>query len=401
MVVIHAAYTAVNLLAGTFLSIFLWRTSHALTLIAAFNGTLLLMIPFAFVANGLGLRRAGAGTAIRLGLSGIGASYLAVLLLGPRSVGWVIPLGMLRGLGEGWYWAGYHLTTYDSTCARDRDRYFGAMGACSWLLTAVLPPLAGLIIVAGDRWGGAPYRGYQVVFGLATVLLAGATVAAGGLHCGRRTGFSLREALWVGQRNRGWHWVSLARLIDGFTGSLGGLVLTVLTYLVLNNEQQVGAFNGLVGLVGVALSLALGAWMRPRFRVPCALLGASLLVLSTMVLPLYLSAAALLVYGLLRAVGGPLHGNALAPVALQVIDRDAQAGRLRYEYIVHQELCLWVGRMLSIGCFLLLATPSDQVLVARLVVVITGAAPILILAVLARAIARPADADERVLPAAA
>jgi hypothetical protein len=195
--------------------------------------------------------------------------------------------------------------------------------------------------------------------------------------------------------------VSVARLVDGFTGSLGGLVLTVLTYLVLNNEQQVGNFNGLVGLIGVVLSLALGAFMRPRYRIPSALAGGSLLVLSTCLLPLYLSGGALLLYGLLRALGSPLHGNALAPVALQVIERDRQAGRLRYEYIVHQELCLGIGRILSIGCFLLLATPSDQLLVARVVVVLTGAAPILILAALARVMGRSSDAQELALPAAA
>jgi len=180
------------------------------------------------------------------------------------------------------------------------------------------------------------------------------------------------------------------------------LVLTVMTYLVLKNEQQVGNFNGLMGLLGVGISLGLAAFMKPKHRIRIALVGGYLLVMSTLLLPLYLTAGALVAYGFLRAVGGPLHGNALAPMALQVIDRDPQARTMRYEYIVHQELCLGIGRVLSIGCFLLLMAPLNQMLLARIVVVIAGAAPILIWAAFARIPqAAPGSADSRALPAAA
>jgi hypothetical protein len=143
--------------------------------------------------------------------------------------------------------------------------------------------------------------------------------------------------------------------------------------------------------------------MKPQHRTIYALVGGSLLVLSTMLLPLYLTGGALIAFGLLRAVGGPLHGNALAPVALQVIDRDPAARDMRFEYIVHSELCLAVGRVLSLGCFLLLAAPSNQMLLARVVVVITGAAPILIWAAFARVpqqVAMP-EAEGRPLASAA
>ena len=58
--------------------------------------------------------------------------------------------------------------------------------------------------------------------------------------------------------------------------------------------------------------------------------------------------------------------------------------------------------MLSIGCFLLLMAPLNQMLLARIVVVIAGAAPILIWAAFAR-IPQVASgaADSRALPAAA
>jgi hypothetical protein len=120
-------------------------------------------------------------------------------------------------------------------------------------------------------------------------------------------------------------------------------------------------------------------------------------------LPLYLTAWAIVGFGLLRAIGGPLHGNALAPVALQVIDRDPTPHALRYDYIVHQELCLAIGRVLSIGCFLLLAAPMNQMLLARIVVVVAGAAPILIWAAFARIpqLAPAVEADNRALPAVA
>jgi len=403
MVLIHGAYTAANLLAGMFLSLFLWRSSHDLTPIAVYSGLSALMIPVAFIANGVLWRGIGAGASIRLGLGGNGIVYLLVLLLGSQAPQWVAALGLLKGLAEGFYWSGFHLVSYDTTCDRDRDRYFGVQATASWLLTAALPPAAGAIIVAGSGTGGGPYRGYELVFALAAVLLMAAMVLAGRLPSAARERLSVRRVATLMARNPDWHWVTRARLADGFTGSLMGLVLTVLTYLVLKNEQQVGNFNGLMGILGVGISFGLATFMKPRHRTLCALVGGTMLVLSTLLLPLYLTGWALLAFGLLRAVGGPLHGNALAPVALQVIDRDPAPRAMRYDYIVHQELCLGIGRVLSIGCFLMLAAPMNQMLLARIVVVIAGAAPILIWAAFAR-IPQPAavaDGDSRVLPAAA
>jgi YQGE family putative transporter len=404
MVLIHGAYTAANLLAGTFLSIFLWRASHDLTPVAVYSGLSALMIPVAFVLNGLVWRGMGAGGSIRLGLFGNGFVYLLILLLGSRAPQWVLLLGLLRGVAEGFYWSGFHLVSYDTTCDRDRDRYFGAQAITTWLLTAALPPAAGAVIIAGTRVGG-PYRGYELVFALAAVLLMAAMVLAGRLPSAARDRLSVRRVMMLGRRNPDWHWVTRARLADGFTGSLIGLVLTILMFLVLKDEQQVGNFNGLMGLLGVGISLGLAAFMKPQHRIACALVGGSLLVVSTLLLPLYLTAWALVAFGLLRAVGGPLHGNALAPLALQVIDRDPTPKTMRYDYIVHQELCLGIGRVLSIGCFLLLAAPINQMLLARIVVVVAGAAPILIWAAFAR-ISPPVrvaetDADARALPAAA
>jgi YQGE family putative transporter len=402
MVLVHGAYTAANLLAGTFLSIFLWRASHDLTPIAVYSGLSALMIPVAFVANGLVGRGLGAGASIRLGLFGNGLSYLVILLLGNDAPHWVVVLGLLRGVSEGFYWSGFHLVTYDTTSNRDRDRYFGAQATASLLLTATLPPAAGAIIVAGTHVGGT-YRGYQLVFALAAVLLMAAMVLAGRLPSSARERLSIRRVATLTRRNPDWRWVTRARLADGFTGSLVGLVLTILMFLVLKNEQQVGNFNGLMGLLGVGISLGLAAFMKPKHRIACALVGGSLLVLSTFLLPLYLTAWAIVGFGLLRAIGGPLHGNALAPVALQVIDRDPTPQAMRYDYIVHQELCLGIGRVLSIGCFLLLAEPINQMLLARIVVVVAGAAPILIWAAFARIprLAPVSDADTRALPAVA
>ncbi len=407
MVLIQAAYTAANLLAATFLSIFLWKASHDLARVALFTWISAVTIPIAFLANGVLFKRAGAGTSIRIGLGCLVVVYVAVLGLGNSSINWIVPLGLLRGLGEGWYWAGFHLTTYDATNEGNRDRYFGALGAVNCLLSGGLPPLAGAAIVLGANWGGMD-RGYQVVFGLAAALMIGAMVLAGQLKCGYRPAFSISTMATLHLRNRPWLNVMGARLADGFSGMLSGVVLTVLAYLVLDNEQQLGNFNGIMGILGVGTSLVLAAYMRPRHRIACALIGASLLVASTLVLPLYLSAWALVAFGLLRALGGPLHGNGLAPLALQVIDRDPQARSLRYEYIVHQELCLAVGRVLSIGFFLLLAAPIDQLLLARIVIVVSGAAPMVIWAAFARiAQPEPAEAvaakevDPRALPAAA
>lgn len=269
--------------------------------------------------------------------------------------------------------------------------------AHSWALPS--RPLAGTIIVFGTHWGGA-YRGYQVTFGVAAATLLGAALLAGGLRAGQRRGFSLVEVFRLPYRNPAWAYVTWARLVDGSSGFVLGTVISILTFVTLRNEQNVGGFNAIVGLLTVTISLGLGIWIRPHHRMPCALLGGGLLVASTLVFPLYLSVGALVIFGLLRALGGPLHGNALAPLWLQVIDRDPKAPDLRYEYIVSQELALGIGRVVSVLGVMALAAPIDQLTLARVALVVAGAAPIVIWASFAR-IPVAGVAEARPLPAAA
>jgi hypothetical protein len=65
MVLIHGAYNGSSLLAGTFLSIYLWRASHDLTPIAIYSALSALMIPLAFLATACSF--AGWGPAPRPG----------------------------------------------------------------------------------------------------------------------------------------------------------------------------------------------------------------------------------------------------------------------------------------------------------------------------------------------
>jgi len=383
MLAIHGSYTAANLLAATFLSIFLWRTRQDLSLVAIFTGAWALVAPLAFISTGILFPRWGAGGSIRLGLLALGLFNFIILALGARSADWVVPLGLLRGAGDGLYWAGYHLVSYDATSERDRDRFFGFLGASTAFLAATVPALSGLLIVTGAS-AGTPYRGYQAVFGIACLFLLVAMLLAGRLQCGYLTVFSLRRMLRLARRNPAWRFVARARLVDGLSGFMGGMVTSVLIYLVLRNEQGVGNFNALLSVLTVVMSLGLGTWVRPNQRLTCALVGATLLVVSAMILPLYLTLSALVAFGMLRAVGTPLHANALAPLSLQVIDQDPQAKAHRYEYIVSSELWLAAGRVASVGCFLAMAVALDQVTLARVALVTAGAAPALTWALFAR-----------------
>src|SRR5256714_12209924 len=221
MVMVHSAYTASNLLAGTCLPIFLWRASHDLTPIAIYSGLSAVMIPVAFLANALVWRRLGAGASIGLGLFGNGLSYLLILLLGTDAPHWVVALGLVRGVSEGFYWSGFHLVSYDTTSDRDRDRYFGAQATASLLLTATLPPAAGAIIVAGTHIGGTD-RGYQMVFALSTVVLMAAMVMAGQVPSSARPRLSPRRGATPARRKPAWRWGTPAPPAAGFTGGLVG-----------------------------------------------------------------------------------------------------------------------------------------------------------------------------------
>ncbi|HYS28230.1 MAG TPA: hypothetical protein VEQ12_01835, partial [Candidatus Limnocylindria bacterium] len=93
MLAVHSAYTAANLFAATFLSIFIWRAHHDLGQVCLFNAVYALGVPIAFLANGWLFRRGDAGTSIRRGLLTLTFLYVLVLFLGNASAGALLLLG--------------------------------------------------------------------------------------------------------------------------------------------------------------------------------------------------------------------------------------------------------------------------------------------------------------------
>src|SRR3990167_11337186 len=246
-------------LAGIFVTVYFYSHSDLKTTIL-YNLIVYTTLLFFYVASGWTLKKVSSAFLIRISLFSHALFYLALFLLKEQSIKFIIPLGLLSGFCAGNYWAGFNLNQYIFTNKKKRIEYFGSSTGVINLLSAFAPFIGGTIIslfIALNTFGRD--AGYSFLFFLVFMLLMAMVFLIGKLPSHGIPNFAYKHIIFH-KRLRSWKLVLWQQFFLGLYDTSLGLVISILFFIILKNEFNLGGtqtFAYILGTLGSMISIKL------------------------------------------------------------------------------------------------------------------------------------------------
>lgn len=374
LLAIHSSFGFATLLSGTFVPVYLWKTSQSLIAIGVYALFQYSIAGGIFYVAGKWVKQGNKLNCLRVGCLLSGVFYSLVLWLKEDASQIPYLLGIVSGLGLGFFWLAYNVVYFEITEPNTRDRFNGWQGLLAAFAGMVAPWSSGIIISKLSN-----ERGYQIIFTASLIIFC--CCAGLSFFIKKRKGsgtydwshpfklFKSKEAKW----RKAFFAVFTQGVREGVFMFLIGLIV----YMATSDEAKVGTYTLITSLVSLISFWAVGKWMKPDLRKWSMLIGAVMLAL--VILPLFfgIQYKSLIYFGIGTALFLPLYVIPITSRVFDLIGASQYSVQKREEFIVLRELALTSGRVSGLIPFFLyvLLMNTEKGLLWMLLVV--GSVPII------------------------
>ncbi|MBI4038592.1 MFS transporter [Candidatus Daviesbacteria bacterium] len=359
--------------ASIFVNLFLFQLGgfYAVIKYGLLNLTFLLVI---YLYSGYLLKKYSSSVLIRTGLLFFTILYTILLLLGERSINFLIPLGIINGLANGFYWPGINLIQYNVTHEHSRNEYFGKFNFFINIGSAFGPLLGGLIIYLFNLYN-LKFFGYIAVFSLVAILFAILFLITNKLPSFAGIQYSSRQIL---KHKRSLHWkiVLSQQFLYGLFDISFATISTVLIFLFLQQEFIIGVVNTVASIIFAFANILAIRLLKKNKRI--YILGT---LLATFGLYLFgMSQTWLGIFGLvlLTDVFLPILNIVTSKGIYDTVDSVKEEWKNKYYFLVERDIALGVARILIYAILLILFTPENQTAISKNWILIVPIFPLII-----------------------
>lgn len=345
LLLVNALNALGNALSNIFINVYWYKLTNEMSQTLLFNlASYLVWLP-AFMLAGWMSKRVNRTKPLWIGSMVQMLFYVAVLLLGSKSPQYLLPLGLMYGIGQGFYWTSMNVLSVDVTEAGNRNWFNGINGAAGALTGMAGPLIAGALVESLPAMAG-----YAAVF-LASLLCFALSLGAALLlpkQSAAASVFEWRSLLGV-LHHREWRYLSCAFAGVAFRDGVLAIAIWLWVFLATGSENATGRFAFATTLLSVASFYLIGRFGRERYRWRYLVLGAMLMGVSLLGITVHLAAWTLALYGVISAVARPFFDTPFNTLTFNAVSRWDQGGRLRIELMVWREMALSVGRITGIA----------------------------------------------------
>lgn len=363
-------------LAGIFVDLFIFRQTGQFQSLVVYNGFIFLFLLIIYALSGYWLRHYSARTLVKLG-NGLAVIFFGlIVILQHRSIDWLIPLAILKGISAGLFWSGINLHQYLTTYNQDRDYYFGVQEFWLNLSRIAAPFLGGLIITLGNFLTRQPLTGYYLLFMITGVIIAIATIETWSLPRFSGIDFKLGQLRHILTRNPPIKQIFWQQTLMGWRDVSSMTLISIIIFLVLRQELTIGFYNSVMGLVMAGAGVMFAKILTAQNRVRWSLIGAVGLSLGLIVIGLWPNFPGLIISSLVGIPGTAL-AITLSTIFYDVADVDRAHWRLKYAYLLGRDVALGSARVISYLMLWWLLTVLPQLTVARWWLIFLSLLPIM------------------------
>ncbi len=374
LLIIGGLYSLSIALSNTFVNIYLWKQSGELADLAMYNLSIVVAQPLTFILAGRWAKKVDRVIVLRIGVIFLALFYVTVLFVGTKASDFLLLLGVLLGIGYGFYWLAYNVLTFEITEPETRDFFNGFLGILGSVGGMIGPVAAGFIISRLEKLAG-----YTVVFGLSLGLFSIAVLLSFFLKRRPAHGkYWFRRIITERKHDKNWRMVTNAHFFQGLREGVFVFIVSVFVFIATDSEMALGTY----GLINSGISFLayyfVSRTLKKEYRKQAILVGGLILFLAIFLLVFDLSYFRLLLYAAMIAVAYPLLLVPYASMTYDVIGRGWKAAEMRVEYIVVRELFLNLGRVASIVLFLIAIQLFSEKQAIPILLVILGSGHTLI-----------------------
>jgi len=374
LLIVNALFATAHALSGTFLGVYLWKSSGNFALLGCFALINHICMALTFWLAGHEVKQGRKMTVLRLGIAASAVFYSLVLLFGSGAIRYIWLLGIVQGLAAGLFWLAFNTLYFEVTDADNRDRFNGFSGVTGALAGMIAPWCSGFVISRMQAESG-----YRLIFMISLGIFIAGVVISFFLR-NRKTEGSYEWLLAprvLRQPHNPWRRVVLALASQGLRESVFGLMIGLLIYIQTKSEMQLGNFTLLTSGISFVSFYVVGRWLKPAWREKGLLAGA--LVMSAVVAPFFLGIklGVMLTFGIGIGLFMPFYSIPMTSSVFDLIGRNEDSAKQRVEYIVMRELALNAGRILGMLAFIVTVSLSKSPSTLTAFLFVIGCSPLL------------------------
>lgn len=370
---IQGLFFFMSAFAGIFLTIFLFKLG-GFEAVIRFDLINIIFLFLFYALSILVLKRFSSKTLIRIGLLSFGMLYTALFVLQEHSLLFLVPLGMLSGVGNGTYWSGSNLSRDILTHKKTRNQYFGEENFLLGITSAIGPLLGGLIIYSAGILGSKDI-GYAFIFLLVALCMFYAYWDAGALPAFTHISFSFPDFI-KEERTLNWRIVLLQQFLVGLWDTAFTALSVILIFFIVKGEFSLGLFN-MIAMIVMALASILGGRVLSKNK-NLYILGAILAPLGLFLFGYFQNWIALFGFIFLFCLFWPFLNVIITGEIFDEMDGVRDDWHHRYHFFIVREGALSLGRITTYLVLLSFLTFYNEVNVVRTWVMIISVIPILI-----------------------
>lgn len=297
LTLINGLFLFANGLSSVFVYVYFWKLTRSYLIISVYTIFIYALMPVGFILSGYFSRVKNILFCLRLGMVAFITFFGLVFYLNYDSIKYLYVLGVLFGLGNGYFYFTYNTLTYHFTNESNRALYLGINSAIANFANIIAPIIAGVIIISRATSIGYGYVFLTSCLIYVLILLISYDVKKIVI----KNPFSINRYISL-LKDKDWRFMVIATMVLGLREGCIYFLIDILYLNAFRNELFIGSFVSVNALLGICGSLIVGKFIRECNYSKFIILGGILNLFATIILVSWTSHFSVIFYGIITSI---------------------------------------------------------------------------------------------------
>ena len=371
-------YHGATNLSAIFVNIYLWKANQNVRDVAVYNLYYSIAVPLTFIIGGWIIKSIGPLPIYRIGILSDIAFYVLLLLLKTESVHYLWLIGVLKGVGTGFWALGMHVISFDHVEQDDLEVVFSYRSVFMRAAILIAPLITGVILKLLPS-----QRGYDIIFTCSLVVFAAAVLST--LNIRNTKKYSRYRLLSVLKNTNGsWMGIMASQTMFGVREITFSFLINLLLFIETNSELSVSGFAVIGGVIAILSTYVIGRRISAANRRRILMLSAVFLMLSILGMTSDITIYSILFFVVISSSFEPLQNIVFNTMGFEVIQKNIRDESQQVEYIVAREIPMAVGRCLGLTAFVVSQDVLNHPALLKGIIIAIGSAYVWVSVILCR-----------------